>query len=378
MMSDLKSSSRKGSENPNGWGVPITGAICPVCDWSFLLIGNKEQVATRCPYCFQSDLASLELTQDQEHVHYYPELVISPTVSTEKIANGIEVFADKIPFPPNDLNPDSLRRRLRLFFLPVWLVDSSVTAIWEVEIGFNYDVVSHQERFSEGQWRTQEVEETRVRWEPRIGRLERRYQNVLTPALHIQSEIWRRLGPYRVNQAQVYSPDIVMNTLMRLPDQNPEAVWPTVRPALHKLAAAEVQSAAKADYVRKFRWAPSYQDKVWTLLLAPVYATYYADDTGQPQSVLIHPQSGQVDGIRRSSMKSAQRVSLILGMIALVGFVLSLVLGMIGLVIPPLLIIAVIGGVISACVGVGAFIPMLRSWRFNLRNKDEKRSVPIS
>jgi hypothetical protein len=246
--------------------------------------------------------------------------------------------------------------------------------MWDAETGFNYDVVSHQERFSNGGWTTQEVSETRIRWEPRVGRLERTYENVSAPALQIHSEIWRRLGQYRIDQAQPYSPEKVINTLMRLPDQSPEAVWSGVKPVIHKHAAAEVKTAANAEHIRSFRWAPNFQNKVWTLLLTPVYATYYADDNGQPQPVLIHAQSGLVDGARRSSMKRAQHVSLIFAIIALVGFVLSLALGAVGIIVPPLLLIAVLGGLISACVGVGAIFPMIRSWRFNLKNEEQHRS----
>jgi len=362
-------SEQKISKQLTGWGVPITRVLCPVCDWSFLVIGDVSQVGHRCPHCFQGTLESLDLEQDQVPFQHTPELVITPTVTAVKIASEIEEFSGKIPFPPNDLNPEKLHQRLRLIYLPVWLVDCRVSTIWDAETGFNYDVVSHQERFSESRWTTQEVEETRVRWEPRIGRLERTYENVSAPALQDHTRIWRRLGPYRVSLAQPYAAEKVINTLMRLPDQYPEAVWPGVKPVIQKQGAVEVKKAANADYIRSIRWAPHYQDKVWTLLLAPVYATYYTDDNDQPQPVLIHAQSGQVDGMRRSSMKRAQRLSLILAIVALVGFVLSLALGAIGLVLPPLLLIAILGGLISVGVGVGAFLPMIRSWRFNLRNE---------
>jgi len=51
--------------------------------------------------------------------------------------------------------------------------------IGRVRRDFNYEVVSHQERFSQNQggWNSQEVTETRVRWELRRGRLDRVYSN---------------------------------------------------------------------------------------------------------------------------------------------------------------------------------------------------------
>ena len=87
-------------------------------------------------------------------------------------------FSQGIPYPPADLSPENLQQRLQRLFIPAWLVDASALASWQAEAGFNYEVVSHQEKYSDtqGGWRTQEVKEPRVRWEPRLGKLERTYQ----------------------------------------------------------------------------------------------------------------------------------------------------------------------------------------------------------
>ena len=48
----------------------------------------------------------------------------------------------------------------------------------------------------------------------------------------------------------------------------------------------------------------------WTLLLLPLLSAYYLDDEGAPQAVYINGQNGTISGVRRSSMKRAQRASL--------------------------------------------------------------------
>ena len=353
------------SETIAGWGAPVTSVNCPVCDWSFLITGSIQEKETRCPHCFKGDLAEL----DAKLPYGSPEFVITPTVTTDLISKGIETFADKIPYPPSDLQAGTLQQRLKLMFLPIWLVDCSLSAMWEAESGFDYTVVSHREHFANGSWVTQKVEETRIRWEPRVGQLQRTYHNVSAPALQGHTELFRHLGSYNREKAQAYTPEKLIGAWVRLPDTPPESSWSDVVPSLQKHAAAEVQRADSADHIRKFRWAPEFQEKNWTLLLAPVYATYYTDDDGQSQPLLIHAQTGHIHGIKRSSMKNAQRLSLILALIAFVGFVLSLLAGVVGVVFPPLLIIAVVGGIITAGLGIGAFYPMIRSWRFNLQNE---------
>ena len=110
-----------------------------------------------------------------------------------------------------------------------------------------------------------------------------------------------------------------------------------------------------------------------TLLLLPVYATFYRDDEGQPQRVLINGQTGQLSGVRRGSMKRAQRTSLVIGIVALVLFLLSVGAAVLGAMVPPALAIGVVGAVMAVLIGIGAIIPIARVWSFNRR---ESRATP--
>jgi hypothetical protein len=81
--------------------------------------------------------------------------------------------------------------------------------------------------------------------------------------------------------------------------------------------------------------------------------------------VLINGQTGQLYGAKRGSMQRAQRVALIVGVIALALFFISLVVGLAGLLFPPLFVVGIIGVIVALLVGVGATVPLLRVWRFN-------------
>jgi hypothetical protein len=132
-------------------------------------------------------------------------------------------------------------------------------------------------------------------------------------------------------------------------------------------AILECQQAARADHLREFRWTPSFGDRTWTLLLVPVYATYYLDDELVPRQILINGQTGQLAGARRGSLIRAKGRSLTIGIIAIVLLALSLAVGLGGLLFPPLIVAAVIGGMIALVVGAGAFVPLVRTTQFNRR-----------
>jgi hypothetical protein len=72
-------------------------------------------------------------------------------------------------------------------------------------------------------------------------------------------------------------------------------------------AVKECQQACRADHLREFTWQPEFSEQNWTLLLAPVYATFYLDDENKPQPILVNGQSGKLSGSRRASLDEPKK-----------------------------------------------------------------------
>ena len=141
--------------------------------------------------------------------------------------------------------------------------------------------------------------------------------------------------------------------------------WTDANSALQAASSEECRQATDADYLREFHWTPQFSNQNWTLFLRPVYTTYYLDDEGKPQPVYIHGQSGKASGVRRASMKRAQRAALIILSVAIVVFIMSLVVTAIGVMLPLVLAAGGIGMVASVFIGLGALIPLAIAWQFN-------------
>ena len=107
----------------------------------------------------------------------------------------------------------------------------------------------------------------------------------------------------------------------------------------------------------------------WSLLLLPVYTTAYEDDEGRALALLIHGQTGRIDGPRRASMRRARRVSVIVGLVALVILAVGLAMVAAGLMVPPLAAVGIVGVLVALVVGIGALVPMLLAWQFNRRQE---------
>ncbi len=353
------------------WNTSLEAAVCEACDWSYLL--PLGALPAKCPRCFREALAGLpEDTVTMLH-HQPPELVLPFTLADETTAANIQKFAQQIWFAPRDLTAENLQQRLQWVYLPMWLVDSDVRATWQSDVGFDYEVVSHQDSYDQnrGGWVSREVTETRIRWEARVGRLSRTYPNITAPALEDHFELQKQVGQYDIRAAKAYQPSLIANAFVRLPNRGRADAWPDVLPPLQTTAANECRRACQADHFRNFRWSADYNNLNWTLLLLPVLTTYYLDDEQTPQALLIHGQTGRISGPRRASMKRAQQMALIILGVAVVIFLFSLIIGGIGLVVESVLLAVGIIGLIAA-IGIGllAIAPIVMVWQFNRANKN--------
>lgn len=344
------------------WGFAPQAYLCQRCDARFWLRSDAPAPAA-CPRCHAPALESAD--PGAMPLIAAPELVRPFAVSAPAAAAQATTFANSFPYPPADLKPQAVQSRLQAMFLPVWLVDVNACAEWKAEAGFYYDVVSHQERYDGGGWRTNQVTEQRTRWEPRLGKLERAYPNRPAPALEDHPALAPLLGEISPAAAAPYSPALVGAAAVRLPDRGPADAWPDVLPPLQQLAADDCRRACQADQIRAFAWTPTFPDPNWTLMLLPVYTSFYTDDDNRAQPIWIDGQSGRITGVRRASMQAAQRTALILLGIGVAIFILSVALALAGMVFPPALVIGPIGMAVGAVVGVCAIVPLFRVWQFN-------------
>jgi len=345
------------------WGGDFLLSHCQVCDGNY--ITPLALVVNTCPYCGQAVWQYVDEAADKPVYTQPPEQMLPFSLTPAQVQQALSHFIRKSWFAPADLTLEQLNGRLHPLFLPVWLVDASAEAQWQAEVGFNYQIVSHREQYDGGGWHSKQITETKIRWEPRLGRLQRRYDNQPAPALEEHLH-WRRvLGAFETEAATAYQPEAITNAIVRLPNRPPDDAWPDAEAALKTAAAAECRQAAAADHMRDFRWAAAYHDQNWTQLLVPIYTTYYRDDEGVARIIYIHGQTGRLAGQRRASLKSAKKWSVGIGMAAAGLFALSLILAAAGFFEASLLPWAVIGLMASFGVGITAVLPLLLAYATN-------------
>jgi hypothetical protein len=352
----------------SAWGLDLHPAGCSHCGAVFLLKPGMEGVL--CPACAGAALTAQGARLRDEP----PELVAPFQTSDAQTEAGLQDWTGGVWLRPPDFTHASLQARLQRIYLPMWLVDAHVDGQWQSGMGFDYQVESAHEAYGNGRWVEQKVTETRVRWEPRAGEIQRDYQNVAVPALESHAHLISGLGNFDLGKAQPYNASSLQITAIRNPDLDTQAAWSVARPLVEKLSAVDCQAASGAQHNEEFKLNAGYKNLNWTQLLLPVYATYYQDESGVNVPVLINGQTGKIYGIRRASQKKGWTWTGVLLAVAFACFLLALLLSFAssspGTASNILFLAALVFGAVSP-------YPAAWAWQFNHRNplpRDEKRA----
>ncbi len=300
--------------------------VCPACGAAFL------GAAETCPACAMGVLEAAEREVAPA------ELAVPFATGPEAVVAALSEWARVSWLRTAELDGAVLAKRLRPVWVPFWLVDVDVEGVWEAEVGFDYPVLSTQEKHANGTWVTVEVEETRIRWEPRVGTVRRRVDNVGVPGLGGQEALDARIGPPELASAGPVSGDEV---LVRLADRSPAEQWPVARQRTRERVAELCREACGADHVREVFVDLVEDQAAWTWLLAPVWTTWYDDDEGRRHVVVVHGTTLRIDGRRMRSVRKGRMWAAVLAVPGVLCLGSGFPIGLVGVVLWPLLVLGV-------------------------------------
>lgn len=346
------------------WGQPLETVVCHACSRAF----HKPAgiAAEPCPQCSQGRLQPFSGPARLEP----PEKIIPFSISPAHLVDRFTRFCEGVWLSAPDFTPQHLSQRALPVYFPLWLVDASGQGSWQADAGFDYQVQSTKEIYSNGEWHTQPIQETRVRWEPRLGQISRSYQNVAVNALTDQEQMTAALGQYEYNRAIDFNPTHLSSAWLRCPDVLPEQAWPHAEARLQQVMQKDCQAACNAQHFRKFSLTADYSNQNWTQLLAPAYITYYTSDDNQKIMVALNAQSGQLNGPRLASQKRGWKLAGILGGSGLGIVLLAILFFLFTAVFPPISVIASILLITGLLLVAGAAVPAAYPWLWNRKQME--------
>jgi hypothetical protein len=251
-------------------------------------------------------------------------------VDARQAAMALREWVAEVPFAGPELLATG--DALQFAWAPRWLVEQDVRAVLEVHLAFEEPVGTSLEGWVRGRWSRREP--PRTRWETRVGRVERRYPDLLVPAF-VPAPV---ADADRLDESVAATPDAWSDPWL-LPSRAPEEQVPAALSALRAAVVADAVRAAGATRAEDLHLtlSPSSSAPEWTLQLVPMWIGRYRDNDGVVRVLTVNAVTGRCAGVRSSSRAVAAAyagrqtatglaVALFAAFLALVGVIFWLLL----------------------------------------------------
>ena len=338
------------------WMAGSAVASCPQCKRLFLLPAQSEN--SLCPLCHGAELTSQAGYVRKEA----PEAIIPLRLKSADLQKVLSNFLAKTPYPEADLSVEKLMSRASVVYWPLWLVDADLKGEWTATLGFDYQVKTAKESFGREGWQSKDHLRTQTNFEPRLGYLDRHYDNVAVAALRNQQKRFEQIGTYEMNESVAYQSELLAGNSLQLPEIEPQELLDVAKSRLNRLAEKDIIRAAAAQHHQNVQYNGDYLNLNWTQMLMPLVSTSYQDEKGTVHTLVINGQSGKVYGRRLASMEKAKKWTLGLMLIPLIFLLVGLVLSLSGVCV--LSELACPGMFLLILIGL-ALIPVIRANKWN-------------
>ncbi len=345
------------------WATDRQPVGCSHCHRTFLAL--DAHINTICPLCAVGHLEPQPLRMRLSE----PERLLPFKLKLDDLQSIYAGFVSGVWIKPGDFTTENLLNRTKAVLWPLWLVDSDVKGHWQMEAGFDYKVESSKEFFQDGQWRSRVIVEDRINWAPRLGTLETHIDNITVPALEEHENRQQMTGKYRLHKAGDFQSGILKSALVETPDLPPEDAWLLAKPLIDQQLSQVCAKASGAQHTRNFAVKADYYNLNWTQFLLPMFVTYYKDDNGQPQVLIINGETGVIQGPQLASQKRGLRIAAVIGGIAGAMLLLALLGFLLITIFPPASIIAAVLAIFGFGTGLGALIPAIQPGQWNRKHQ---------
>lgn len=326
-----------------GWGEARRELECQNCG-AHTTLPTGALTAT-CPFCASNKVLQREAAQDALR----PRFLIPFQRKPEELGPIVQKWLGSSWMTPAALKQKATVGQFTPIYLPYWTFDSTTSAQWRAEVGYN-----ETERYydhSSKEWRTR----TKIRWRWEDGQVRHPFDDLLVPGtiklspLHLE-----KIGNFNTGGLVAYTAEFLAGMHAQTYDLQLEPAWAIARNQMRETTRTDCHAQIRGDHVRNFTMTLDFSDESWRYVLLPVYVSAYQYNDGKTglktYQMLINGQTGAISGQRPVdwtkvwlAIAALLAPGLLLGLIGLITLALGfgLVIGGIGFVL--LIIGAIIG-----------------------------------
>ena len=272
-----------------GFGTEARVAQCGNCGARVTF--DESATSTDCVFCGSPSV----LSQDERRNPLRPESLIPLDVGRETVRKQFRKWTAGMWFRPNALrNIDQFQAQG--VYVPCWTFDAHVHSDWSADSGTYYYVTVMVAVVINGRPSMVPQQVRHVRWSPANGARDDVYDDMLVPASgFVRGDLLKKLGAFDNTALVPYQPEYLAGWHAEEYRVDLADGWKLAQSLIEAQQTARCSSDVPGDTQRDLRVANTIRDVRWKHILLPVWTLTYRCN-GKPYTVLIHGQTGNVQG----------------------------------------------------------------------------------
>jgi hypothetical protein len=272
-----------------GFGTDVRIVQCSSCGARVSF--DASSTSTDCVFCGSPAV----LHQDERRNPLRPESLIPLDIGRDDVRKQFRKWTAGLWFRPN-----ALRRidqfQARGVYVPCWTFDANVHSNWSADSGTYYYVTVMVPRRVNGRTTMVAQRVRHVRWTPAWGERADSFDDLLVPASgYVRADLMHKLGDFDTRALLPYQPEYLAGWHAEEYRIDLADGWKIAQGMLEAQQEARCAGDVPGDTHRDLRVANTVSEVRWKHILLPIWTLAYRCN-GKPYTVLIHGQTGRVQG----------------------------------------------------------------------------------
>jgi hypothetical protein len=274
----------------------VRSANCPNCGAVVEFLGAMH--AAQCPYCATSVVVDTGLRR-----HIKPQALLPFALTETDARKALTKWLGSLWFAPNNLLEYTRKgRAMTGIYAPFWTFDAATSTRYTGQRGVHYYETRTVNVNVNGRSETRTQQVRRTRWYPASGRVQRRFDDVITMASRsLPQRLGHELTPWDFSQAQAYNPDFLAGFQAEGYTIPLSEGWDNARDIMARVIERDIRADIGGDEQRITSADTRYAEETFKHLLLPIWTAAYKYNN-KSYRFLVNGQTGEVQGERPYSV----------------------------------------------------------------------------